>query len=219
MPHVAGRAEAELDSLRVACDQAAQALLDVDEIVVVGSGPQWRAYPAGSSGDLAGYGVRSDPVALAGAPPDPRPTLPLSLTVGAWLLTRAGVRTPARGVGVPEDTDGPAAVKLGADLVDTDSAVGLLVMGDGSARRVEDSPGYVHPEGLPFDAAVERLLTTADRDGVAALDPQLARDVLAVGRVPWQVAAGAAPATARGTLLYADAPHDVGYFVAVWTAR
>jgi hypothetical protein len=55
---------------------------------------------------------------------------------------------------------------------------------------------------------------------LAALDPDLARDLLATGRAAWQVLAGAmsAPGTVgvpAGRVLYADAPLGVGYVVAV----
>jgi hypothetical protein len=55
---------------------------------------------------------------------------------------------------------------------------------------------------------------------LAALAPDLARDLLATGRAAWQVLAGALSAPRSGDgldrqVLYADAPLGVGYLVAV----
>lgn len=53
---------------------------------------------------------------------------------------------------------------------------------------------------------------------LAALDAELAAELLAAGRAPWQVLAGAAEgAGLDGRLLYEDAPYGVGYFVAAWS--
>ncbi len=51
-----------------------------------------------------------------------------------------------------------------------------------------------------------------------ALDAELAYELKASGRAPWQVLAGAAEnADLAGTLLYEDAPYGVGYVVAAWS--
>jgi len=53
---------------------------------------------------------------------------------------------------------------------------------------------------------------------LAALDPDVARDLLAAGRPAWQVLAGALTATSavrpRTRILYSDAPFGVAYLVA-----
>jgi hypothetical protein len=95
--------------------------------------------------------------------------------------------------------------------------VALLVMGDGSARRGEKAPGYDDPRARPYDDAVARALATADLAALRGLDPGLAAELLASGRAPWQVLAGAAAGTGwRGDLSYYAAPYGVAYFVAGW---
>ena len=69
-------------------------------------------------------------------------------------------------------------------------------MGDGSARRSASAPGYLDERAAPFDAAVEQAVRDGDLPALAALDPDLARDLLAAGRPAWQVLAGALPAAA-----------------------
>jgi aromatic ring-opening dioxygenase LigB subunit len=96
--------------------------------------------------------------------------------------------------------------------------VALLVMGDGSARRSEHSPVHLHPRAEIFDSTVAAALDLADATTLAALDPELALELQAAGRAPWQVLAGAtASADLTGNLLYHAAPYGVGYFVASWT--
>src|SRR5215472_1548172 len=63
-----------------------------DLIVVVGGGPVDREYGPAAAGGLHDYGV--DVTVGTGDP-----VLPLSLTVGRWLLEQAGVLAPAGGGG------------------------------------------------------------------------------------------------------------------------
>ena len=64
-------------------------------------------------------------------------------------------------------------------------------MGDGSARRSAAAPGYLDDRAEPFDAAVELAFRDGDLSALTALDPDLARDLLASGRPAWQALAGA----------------------------
>jgi aromatic ring-opening dioxygenase LigB subunit len=96
--------------------------------------------------------------------------------------------------------------------------VALLVMGDASACRTVKAPGYLDERAAPFDAEVARALGAADVAAVQALDAELAYELKASGRAPWQVLAGAAEgANLGGALLYEDAPYGVGYVVATWS--
>ncbi|HVC74159.1 MAG TPA: hypothetical protein VNC85_10330 [Mycobacteriales bacterium] len=199
VPELAAGAAGELDPLRAACREAVGRLLAArpDEVVVIGTGSTGGRFPPGTTGTLAGYGVPLT-AALPGAPPRPGP-LPLPLTLGAWLLSGAGV--PCRGVAV----DG----ELSRGTPELPDAPAYLVVGDGSARRSERAPGYVDPRAEPFDAA-------ALRD----LDPVLGADLLAAGVPAWR-AVGRALAGRRfeADLSYDAAPYGVGYFVAFWAAR
>ncbi len=81
---------------------------------------------------------------------------------------------------------------------------------------IRDS-GYLDERAEAYDAAAAQALAAADTEALAALDPVLSAELLAAGRAPWQVLAGAARGaglTAR--LRYDDAPYGVGYFVASW---
>ena len=209
VPELAAGAAGELDPLRAACREAVGRLLAArpDEVVVIGTGSTGGRFPPGTTGTLAGYGVPLT-AALPGAPPRPGP-LPLPLTLGAWLLSGAGV--PCRGVAV----DGGAP-----DAPELPDAVAYLVVGDGSARRSERAPGYVDPRADPFDAGVAAALAAGDATALRDLDPVLGADLLAAGVPAWR-AVGRTLAGRRfdADLRYDAAPYGVGYFVAFWAAR
>jgi hypothetical protein len=213
VPELAAGAAAELDGLRAACRAAVERLLTSgpDRIVVLGPGPRTLRYPEGSTGTLAGYGV---PVlASLGLPTGAAPALPPALTLGGLLLGHPGV--PCAGQAVAADAD-PAEV---AGTL-TRPGTGLLVMADGSARRSEQAPGYVDPRAGGFDTAVAAALAGGDAALLAALDPVLGAELLAVGVPAWRVAGHAAAGLdLEADLLYESAPYGVGYFVASWIPR
>ena len=60
IPAVAQGAEAELEDLLTQCDRAITDIASTqpDRLVLLGAGPQSRAYPPSAWGSLAGFGVR-----------------------------------------------------------------------------------------------------------------------------------------------------------------
>ncbi|MFB7334175.1 class III extradiol dioxygenase subunit B-like domain-containing protein [Streptomyces adustus] len=223
VPEVAAGAASELDAARAACVQALGLLAAArpDRLVVVGPADQGARgpYPEGARGSFRGFGVDLG-VTLGRdrGTPGERP-LPPSLAVAAWLLERTGWSdAPIEGLGVGEPLAAERCVEAGRDLVADGERLALLVMGDGSACRTVKAPGYLDARAEPFDAAAAHALGAADVAAVKALDAELAYELKASGRAPWQVLAGAAEdAGLAGTLLYEDAPYGVGYLVATWS--
>ena len=214
VPGVGSGASGELDGLRAACDAAVDDLAAAapDVVVVVGGADVVGPVRDGAWGSLAAYGVRV-PVGSGEGPP----TLPLSLTLGRWLLDRRSVTLPTVLFGVEAETASDRCLALGEALADRADRVALLVMGDGSARRSLKGPGYLDPDAEPFDTSVEAALATADVPALAALDPERAARLLAAGRAPWQVLAGAARrGTWTGAVTWSGAPYGVTYLVATW---
>ncbi|MEW2352749.1 hypothetical protein [Spirillospora sp. NPDC029432] len=218
VPAMAGEAAGELDALRAACGTAVGRLRAAVEasdgcvLYVVGGDTVTRAYGPDASGSLHPYGLGERPAPDAAV-------LPLSLTIGEWLLRGSGL--DARFQGVAYDASPEECARLGRELAGSAGRVALLVMGDGSACLTEKAPGYLHPDAGAYDAAVARALERADAAALAALDPKVSHEVQAAGRAAWQVLAGAAvtaPAPARyeSELLAYEAPYGVGYFVASW---
>jgi hypothetical protein len=214
VPGVGAGATAELDGLRAACDAAVAALLDASPslVVVVGGAPVEGPLPEDAWGSLAGYGVRV-PVGSGSGPA----TLPLGLTLGRWLLDRAGSTAPVLLVGVEPVAGTERCQAQGVQLAARAERVALLVMGDGSARRSLKGPGGLDPDAEVFDGEVEAALRAGDPGALAGLDADRAAGLLAAGRAPWQVLAGAAQGGRwRGSVTWAGSPYGVTYLVASW---
>jgi hypothetical protein len=147
VPELAGAAAPELDELRAACDAAVAGLLaaEPEVIVLVGGGPETTRFGAADYGSLRPYGldrhVRLWKVSCAGGE-----RLPLSLTVGAWLVGRSRTELPRLARSVAADASPARCVELGAALgAPAEPRTALLVTGDGSACRGPKSPGYDDP--------------------------------------------------------------------------
>ncbi|QXJ25036.1 hypothetical protein AGRA3207_006469 [Actinomadura graeca] len=257
VPAMAGEAAPEMDGVRAACDEAVRRLgvaytdvtvrpprmraSTVDALIVVGGAPETRTYGPGAYATLRPYGLEwTSPVAPTDATDTTeagRQPLPLSLTIGHWLLQRQDADAGALYQAVGFDDPPEECLELGRELADTAERVALLVMGDGSACRSEKAPGYLDERARPYDEAVARALGEGDAAALAALDAGLSRELQAAGRAAWQVLAGAAGATggpqdAGGArtavagipmtsglsagLLAEEAPYGVGYLVASW---
>jgi hypothetical protein len=214
VPELAFGAAPELDPLRAACLAAIDLLASADGLVIVGSAPvTGRRYDASAGGDFGPYGA---PQVRVG---EGERVLPLSLLVGAWLVEQSKVTGLRRtSVSVAADESPERCVQLGREIAEGNERIGLLVMGDGSARRSDHAPVHLHPRAEIFDTTVAEALQNVDLEVLAALDPDLATGLQAAGRAPWQVLAGALRGTAlSGDLTYNAAPYGVGYFVASFT--
>ena len=228
VPELAGGAAAELDPLRQACLQALeQVLADGRSAVLVGDGPVWGTLLADAAGTFRPYGAAVDVALPALHPLDldglPEPVwldrLPLSLAVAAWLLARLDAR-PARlaALTVPVSLGPGAAAAVGRGLAAqaaTAGPLGLVAMGDLSARRSDRAPGAFHPAAAAFDASVAQAFRAGAPDRLLELEPAVAAELRAAGRVPLQVLAGAFAGAAgvRGRVLYEAAPYGVGLAV------
>jgi hypothetical protein len=213
---VPGACDAELERLRTACHQAVDALLAErpDLIAVVGGDPQTAQateYPPRTPGRLQEFGV---PFAIGAG--DGSRGLPLSLTIGKWLLADHETRT-ATWWGIASDAPPAECLQLGEKLAMLAPRVALLAMGDGPGRRARAAPHAADPEADRYDDQVADALAAADPRSLAALDPRHDGPLEIAGRAAWQVLAGAAgqdPFDAE--LRYARAPFEVSYVVASW---
>jgi hypothetical protein len=212
LPAVEVRADAATTALRAACSAAVRELLAVrpEVVVVVGEGvtPGGR-FGAGDVGMLRGFGVDVEIPFEGRVRPGGR-RIPLSHTLGAWLLDQAGFAGTRVGV-APADL---------AQLVrDLPAPVGVLAMGDGSARRSVKAPGYLDEAAAPFDAAVARALGAGDAGVLAGLDVDEGKRLLAAGVPVWRAVGAALAGRAITARLHHDAaPFGVGYLAASWVA-
>lgn len=203
--------DTELGPVRVACRTAIRRVAaTASGVVVVGAAPVTATHGPTARGSLAPWGVRLD-VPAGAATTDVSPSLPAALTVGAWLVADAlGPDADVTYVSVGDGT---------AHLPDVDpagdTAVALVVVGDGSARRSEKAPGHLDPRAEAFDARLAAALAAGD---VTALtDQRDAVELLAAGAPAWTAVARALDGVRWDPeLLYDGAPFGVGYVVATW---
>ncbi len=220
VPEVAAGAAAELDGLRAACDAALAAALasDPELLVVLGGASAEGAPPGDAVGRLHPYGLDLDVPLSPGL--HGTAVLPLSLTIGAWLVARSGWDGPREAVHVRFDPMQGAGDRRAAAqaLVERAERIALLVMGDGSAARTEKAPGSYHPQAADFDARIAAVLAGGDPGPGLKIAYHDAERVGAQGWSAWRTAFHAArPGPWRARLHYDDAPYGVGYLVASWT--
>lgn len=200
---------AVVPELRAACAQMIGRLLrdDPEMVVIIGPADATRAWDAAS---------RLNPALFAPALASTiAGSLPLSLGLGALLLDQAGYRGRRTLQAIGRDEPAGACAALGAELARIGDRVGLLVMGDGSARRTPKAPGYLDPRAEAFDAEVERAVRSGDLAALTRLDQALARDLMVTGRPAWQVLAGAiGPLAPAAEIAYTGHPYGVAYLVA-----
>lgn len=242
-PSLAQGAAAELDELRAASiDAIRDAVLPVQDaelpgrdatplsgdaspadrggsrprLLVIGGGSSSMIHSPLARGTLAPYGADVE-VHLGSPSCGGALELPLSLTIGAFLVSAAlGPMSGAMGLSVGPDFRSSRAAADLIGLVESGDWA-LLVMGDGSARRAEHSPGYLDDGAAPFDDRVARALAEGDADALADLDPAVAKRVLCAGTPAWSVAGDLlGEATWDAKVTHECAPYGVAYVVASW---
>jgi hypothetical protein len=187
---ITGRPVAEVEQLRAAC------LAAIGELLAAGP---------------------SRLVVIGGAAPD-EDDKALSIVIGRLLLNQAGCQLPIEHLIIAADSPPADCLRAGRALAEQDGDLGLLVMGDGSARRTLKAPGYLDARAAPFDEGVQACLRSGRLAGLADLDPDLAAELLVAGRAAWQVlAAAVGEAAGRSRLHYSDDPFGVWYPVFSWS--
>jgi hypothetical protein len=163
--------------------------------------------------------------------------LPLSLAVAAWLLDQeARVRElpQVAAFTIPASLEVARAAAAGRTLAaatggagGTSAAmtgaarVGLLVMGDLSARRTPKAPATFHPAAEDFDRRIGDAIRKAELDRLLDLDAALAAELRVGGTAALWLLAGALEGAGalRGEVRYEAAPFGVGYLVGIVELR
>ena len=114
--------------------------------------------------------------------------------VGEALLSAAGVPTGSAGVG---------------------AGASYLVVGNGSACRSDKAPGHLDERAAAYDDALGEALVGCDRDGLAGLDQDLARELWASTAALQRLVELLVPGT-TASVDYDDDPFGVQYWVIRW---
>lgn len=207
VPEVVVQSPDWLVELRRQCLDAVARVTAVDPeiVVVVGTADTAGQWDATAGATMAPYGVD---IGFGGAGRE----LPLAPAIGAYLLDQVGWTGERGYVAVDGSSSAHEYAALGRSLVAA-RRTGLLVMGDGSAKRSTLAPGYLDDRAGPFDARVVEAIATLDAAAIAELDPRLADDLWVAGLPAWQMLAGPARDARDAVVRYDDAPTGVGYFV------
>lgn len=233
IPDVTGEAGGQWERSRAACAESIRQLevpvYDGNRapsgsaphlVVIVGGDDTTRNFdPSGAYGSLLSNGVLWE-YGWGTASDEPQP-LPLSLTLGYWLL----MTCKAAGIIVGDiafqaielDALPQECAALGQDLAGRAERVAMLVMGEASTSMDAAAWACWAERARRSDTTVLRALEQAAADALARLDPTEFRPT-ATGRAAWQVLAGAAAGHRFQGRLHTDrALGDLGYFVASWT--
>lgn len=190
LPGLTGRGDPVSEMRSVATDVVDELVhAHPDEIVLLASGGRTCELPVSDELGLHRWGVgagtgRRDGRQAAGT------EVPLPFAVGTLLLDSAGYRGLRRWQQVGWDDAGKAALSVGSGLAPAPARLGLLVLGDGTARRTVKAPGHLDERAAGFDAAMIEALRTDPRRLVDA-DPARASELLVTGLPAWQALAGA----------------------------
>lgn len=144
---------------------------------------------------------------------------PLGLRVAQELLDTADL-PPARDLLVPFDASPCDVAAVAGELAALgagDDRVGVLVMGDGSARRGERAPGHLDERAFAVDDRITLALADGDPVGLSGIPDQLAADLMMAGRAAWAVLAACVPGRPRVEYAWSGDPFGVLYHVALWS--
>lgn len=231
IPEIFGETGADWERLRAACLEAIRRLRipillgpepkaegPADLLVVVGGDDTTRDFDSAraygsllSNGVFWEFGWASDHLQ--------RQPLPLSLTVGNWLMSKS--RPGDTGVivcdvlfqAVAFDAMPHECAELGRDLAGRAERVAMLVMGEGSTCMPAAAGERLGDYARQRDEYFLRALEAADADALGRLE----YSNIPTGRAAWQVLAGAAAGQRfHGTLHAGGTPADMGYFVLSW---
>lgn len=170
LPEYAGRID-PIPAIRTAALAAVGAVAAAaDRIVVVTAGDREPRHTKGPAG------ARVAATLLAGAPAE--------VVVVPWDAPVAVCRALGAAITGAEAGGEGAADQAGGRW-------GLIIVADGSATRTEKAPGHYDPRAHAYDEAWLTALRGVDVDALLALDAAVAEGVLALGRAPLQVLAGA----------------------------
>lgn len=192
--------------LRAACSAALSAALADGPVGVVVVGPAEPGFDESAGIDVRRFGTAS---ARTG------PGLPQALGVGRRLLDEAGWTGPTVLRGLLPDAPDDEVSGLARELADSPGREVLLLLAEGSARRLASGPGMLDERAPGFDDKLVEALRAGDAETLTGLDVDLARELMVEGRGSFRLL-GRHGAPVNAEVTYAEAPYGVLYPVALW---
>lgn len=227
VPALAGPGATDVADLRTAVVEVTRRLSDTaHRWVAIGVGDPGTADL--TRGTFAGFGVDETVSLRPGGGDEPASAVMATpMLVAGWLR---GQIAPSVSV-CPSLVDASTSprdcarigTELGARIADTDEAVGLLVVADGSFGLSPTAPGGEIVGAGAVQDRLDAAVAAGDLDAIEAFGVTEAAEAGIVGRAAWQVAAAVWRAAAPGDFStespYCAAPFGVGYQVAWWGRR
>lgn len=187
-------------------------------VVIVGIGDATRTFSrSGAYGSLLSNGVfwRYG----WGQDADDADPLPLSLTLGYWLLSESSTGMIVCDVAYQAVDFGASrqdCLSLGRELAGRAERVSMIVMGEGSSCMTATARARDADRAKRNDDEIVRVLECGDSAALARIDARQFGGT-ATGRAAWWVLAGAADRRSFEGRLHADcSPAGQRYFAASW---
>ena len=212
LPEYAGL-EDPVAALRAACHAAVAWVAEEGPVEVVGTAQGRRVGEALVEALPTLRGSRQARPPMGARPPtrwssSERRRAPVETPLADRPAWAAGVSTSST-TGVESSTTGVESSTTG---VERSTIGGLVVVGNGSAKRGEGSPGYVDSRAVGFDDDLGARLRAGD---LAGIDHDLARELWADTAALDELAL-VLPAGCPGTVDLDDDPYGVQYWVVRW---
>lgn len=126
-------------------------------------------------------------------------SLPISLAIGASLLHESGWKGSVLYRALDRSMPTAQATEWAETLSHSMDDVGILLLGNGSARSTMKAPGSLHPNAEEFNDGLISVVKTRDRDAMMSLLEVHAEEQMSDIRLPLAVLAGAFPSSDLNT--------------------
>jgi len=177
-----------------AANRAHQAVMSVlaqlleqrpDEVLVVAEGTTTGEWGGSSSWSLERFGGLAKHREATS-----QSVLPASLAVGAALVTEGGWRGPMRFMSLPAAVTAIQAREVGREISGRSVRLGLVLLGNGSARSTEKAPGALHPDSEAFNRQLHEMVISGDVEAMMSVTAEEAMEQWSDIRIPLQVLVG-----------------------------
>ena len=202
------------DERAASIELVAELQQDVDLVVIIGAGDTTTWFEQGGIGSTRSFGGSSRYPVGTGVE-----EFPQAITVGASVVVAAGWNGEVKALVVDSEATPALHEVISKELLAKSEHQRTLVVavGDGTATRTEKAPGYIQPDAISFDEAINEAIGNADLASILTIEQSTADRLWCRGLPVWQVLAHACTPSHSARILE-SAPFGVNYLVASWRA-